>query len=458
MTAPRHLEPVFKLDDGTALEPQTLDSRDLFSWPRLRAAVLIDTLGRVQAFFPDDRLVDVDRLNNSLGRELRAIGLADMGRLRRKYQVREIPPLPSMTRFETAVDDSVETLEPIRFYSGQGHEDLQLSNEQYRQLLGRVRWLEFTQRLSDINVNRQSPDRDEDQLRHAVQNFTGLRIRQRLDDTLEIPPMPETAQKILRLRMNPNAEVGDLADIVENDPSLAAQVVSWASSSFYASQTPVSSIYDAIMRVLGFDLVMNLAMGLSLGRTLKQPRDQPEGFIGYWTQAIWVAQATSVVISLMPRRERPTFGLSYLAGLLHNFGYLVLAHVFPPHFSLICRYTEVNPHVPVEFVEQHLLGITREQIGGILMDLWNMPEEVVVAIRHQKNADYDGAHQGYANALCLARALLAERGIPLGPPQSIPDELYERLNVPRERLGEEMDALLENADQVASMAGMLSTG
>ena len=457
MTVPKHLESLFKTEDD-AIVPENLSSLDMPATPRVRAAMLTDTLGRLQAFFPDDRLLDVDRLNQSLARELRALSLSDMGRLRRKYQVREVPPLPGLTHFETAVDSSVRSLDRVRFYSGQGDDDLAVSGEEYQRLLGQVRWLDFTRHLSEINVNRQSPDQDETQLREALQSFTGLRIRQRLDDTLEIPPMPETAQKVLHLRMNPNAEVGDLADIVENDPSLAAQVVSWASSSFYASQTPVSSIYDAIMRVLGFDLVMNLAMGLALGRTLKQPQDQPEGFIGYWTQAIWMAQATSVVISMMPRRERPTYGLCYLAGLLHNFGYLVLAHVFPPHFSLICRYTEVNRHVPEEFVEHHLIGITREQIGGILMDLWNMPEEVVTAIRHQKNPDYQGEHAAYANALFLARAILVERGIPLGPRLDVPDELYQRLNIPRERLAEEMDTLLENADAVASMAGMLSTG
>ncbi|VVQ30227.1 hypothetical protein PS943_01726 [Pseudomonas fluorescens] len=47
----------------------------------------------------------------------------------------------------------------------------------------------------------------------------------------------------------------------------------------------------------------------------------------------------------MPRTERPEAGLTYLVGLLRNFGYLLLAHVFPPHFSLICRHLEVNPHL-----------------------------------------------------------------------------------------------------------------
>ncbi len=112
--------------------------------------------------------------------------------------------------------------------------------------------------------------------------------------------------------------------------------------------------------------------------------------------------------------------------------------------------------MPHELVEHHLIGITREQIGGVLMDLWNMPEEVVAAIRHQNNPGYQGEHAAYANALYMARALLVERGVKLGPQLPVPDELYERLNIPRERVAEEMDILVENSDSVASMAGMLA--
>ena len=456
MTLPKHLEKFLQTEQGP-VEAERVSSTQSDTEPRVRMALLNDTLGRYRVIFPDNAMVDVDRLNQSLGRELRALSLKEIGRLRQKHQMREIAPLPAITHFETAVDEEVASLSRIRFYSGQGDEDLVLTPEAYQALLGRIHRFPFTRALTDIPVNVHAPEQDEAQLRSALKNFTGLRIRQRLDDTLEIPPLPETAQRILHLRMNPNAEIGQLADIVEADPSLAAQVVSWASSSFYAAQTPVKSIYDAIQRVLGFDLVMNLAMGLALGRTLEQPRDQAEGYVGYWTQAIWMAQATSVIIAMMPRRERPVFGLAYLGGLLHNFGYLVLAHVFPPHFSLMCRYTEVNRHVDNSYVEHHLLGITREQIGGTLMDLWNMPEEVTAAIRHQKNPDYQGEHAIYANALYLARALLIERGIPLGPPMTVPESLYERLNLSPERLGEELDVLLENADSVRSMAGMLSS-
>src|SRR5699024_119885 len=121
----------------------------------------------------------------------------------------------------------------------------------------------------------------------------------RLEDTLEIPPLPETAERIIQLRVNPNAAMADLVDIVESDPALAAQVVSWASSSSYAGAGDVRSVYDAVSRVLGFDTVMNLAMGLALGRPIKLPQHHPHGYASYWQQATWQAHATGILASMM---------------------------------------------------------------------------------------------------------------------------------------------------------------
>ncbi len=145
----------------------------------------------------------------------------------------------------------------------------------------------------------------------------------------------------------------------------------------------------------------------------------------------------------MPRAERPEAGLTYLAGLLHNFGYLLLAHVFPPHFSLICRHQEVNPHLGHSHIEQHLLGITREQIGSWLMRFWDMPEELAVALRFQEDPDYDGPLAVYANLLCLTLRLLRQRQIGSGPSQEIPDSLLARLQISRDKAEEALDKVLQ---------------
>lgn len=448
------LQKIFSATEGDPLEPR--ESCTAARNSTLRMAFLRDEQGPLQVIHRYDQLLDLDQLNRSLGRKLNSLPRKELARLKQRHQMRILPALPGLTGFTTVVDRGASQPTKVALEDGSGEGYLLLLQKDYQRLLAGAQWLDCARPLSEIPINLSAPEQDESQLHQALQRFTGLRIQQRLDDTLDIPPLPETAQRILHLRMNPNAEVGELADIVESDPSLAAQVVSWASSSFYASQSPVKSIYDAIMRVLGFDLVMNLAMGLALGRSLKQPGDAPEGFIGYWNQAIWMAQATASLVALMPRRERPEFGLAYLGGLLHNFGYLVLAHVFPPHFSLICRHSEANQHLDSGYSEQHLIGVTREQIASELMQLWQMPPQVVTAIRQQKNPDYNGEDAIYARLLYLARALLIERGVPLGPPMAIPEGIYQSLSLKPEKVAEEIDMLVEQSDHVRIMAGMMN--
>ncbi|HAG20448.1 MAG TPA: histidine kinase, partial [Pseudomonas sp.] len=142
------------------------------------------------------------------------------------------------------------------------------------------------------------------------------------------------------------------------------------------------------------------------------------------------------------REQRPEPGLSYLAGLLHNFGYLVLAHVFPPHFSLICRHLEANPHLSHGHVEQHLLGITREQIGAWLMRLWGMPEELAAALRFQNDPGYDGEDAAYPNLVCLAVRMLRNRGIGSGPDAEVPQQLFDRLGITREKANDAIAKVL----------------
>jgi HD-like signal output (HDOD) protein len=100
--------------------------------------------------------------------------------------------------------------------------------------------------------------------------------------------------------------------------------------------------------------------------------------------------------------------MTYLGGLLHNFGYLLLAHVFPPHFSLICRHLEVNPHVSHSLIEQHLLGISREQMGAWLMRFWGMPDELAIAVRYQHDPAYTGVDAAVSESCVRSPGLVAQ--------------------------------------------------
>lgn len=419
-----------------------------------RSVILKDRKGMLQAIIPVDCMLDLALLNQVTGRELRAISDAELLELIEKKSLRSLPALPQITGLPTVVDEAVFAHPEVLLESGGETGFLRLQQQDFRHMVrGTV--------IGDISapipsVRHASPEQDAESIAQAVGQFTSKRIQQRLEDTLELPPLPETAQRIIRLRVKPDSDIKELSDIVEIDPSLAAQVVSWAASPYYAAPGKIKSVHDAIVRVLGFDLVMNLALGLALGKTLKIPDDQARGFSSYWHQAVYTAATVEELVKLIPAQSRPHMGMACLSGLLHNFGYLILAEVFPPYFSSICRLQEANPHIGHNALEHHLIGIDRDQLSAWLMNLWTMPDEVIMALRHQNNPNYDGDNASYANLLFLATRLLKQHGIGDAPLEEIPAAILERLELSMDDVLLAAENVVACAEEIQSIASAMS--
>jgi HD-like signal output (HDOD) protein/prolyl-tRNA editing enzyme YbaK/EbsC (Cys-tRNA(Pro) deacylase) len=432
------------------------DDETLPAAQKVQAILVHDPVGALLILFPQSLLLDLNRITELTGRKLTAVSQEHLDQMLGRNKLLTLPALPALTSSPCLYDERVLQEETVLIDSGEPGLLLEIMRDDFKALLSKASAARFGEEVASVQPNLTRPDDDREEITKAVQNFTARRIQQRLEATVEIPPLADTAQKIIKLRVDPNATIDDITGVVETDPALAAQVVSWAASPYYGSAGKIRSVEDAIVRVLGFDLVINLALGLALGKTLELPKDHPQHATPYWQQSIYTAAVIEGLTRAMPRAKRPESGLTYLAGLLHNFGYLLLAHVFPPHFSLICRQIEVNPHLHHSYVEQHLLGITREQIGSWLMRNWDMPEELATALRFQHDPHYDGDHSAYANLVCLAVRLLRKEGIGSGPMESIPDELFERLELPREKAQDVVHKVLEAEVMLRELASQFN--
>jgi len=438
----------------------TQQAAQIYSEPTnpVRVVLLHDGRGRGQVVVPVSHLLDLKLLNSLVERELVPMRQADIVALTRAGKLTQVESAPVFFLLPTILDEAVAAHAECQFeivtVDGIERQQVALSTvrEALRESTYRVRAIRCKVPGEQLQLRPPASANDLDQIFNSIRNFTTLRIKQRLEETLEIPPLPQTAQRIITLRANPDATVSELAAIVESDASLAAQVVSWASSPYYAAPSKIRSVQDAIMRVLGFDLVSNLALGMALGNTLAMPKDCPDGFTPYWQQSVFCSTAVEALVKLMPPAKRPSVGLASLSGLLHNFGYLVLAHTFPPHFASICRYVEANPQISHTAIDHHLLGVTREQISAWLMQLWNMPPEVSVALRFQNESDYEGEHCVYAHLIFIAMRILRHHGIGDVPPEEIPLALYQRYDLDPVKVAAAIDKVIASSEDIKKMA------
>ncbi len=400
---------------------------DLQPSQKIRVVHLADHTGRLQVLFPESSMLDIAAISRITKRRFEPIAHSHSN------GDALIKPNSVMTILEA--DMLAGSYFSIRTKSNGQRRDIS-SSELEKLFSGPLN--SFNNISIDAPLIKEPVDNhedDEEQILQALGRFQSIRLKQRLEETLDIPPLPASSHKIIRLSSDSSSSTDELCDVIALDPSLAAQVVSWASSPYYGAPGSIESVEDAIIRVLGFEMVMNLALGLSMKNAFKTPEEGPRHYQDFWLDSVTNAVLVESLVKAMPAEKRPKIGHAYLAGLLHNFGFLAISTILPPHFSILSRYQEANSHLPAELIEMQILHFTKEQLGSWLLRYWSLPDNIWTAIRYSKKPHYYGEHAILAKLLYVSHQLrndleiepevLSQIGLSLEQAEACQQEVYQ---------------------------------
>ncbi|WP_164503692.1 aminoacyl-tRNA deacylase and HDOD domain-containing protein [Pleionea sediminis] len=417
----------------------------------LRSVLMQGNKGKYLVTLPYEYLLDFEVLKRITNEDFSVITAPHSSSVIKGCAVGNHPPLSELFYVNGIVDESVFELDEVYIESGSESSILKLDKSAIESLFKSAQRLSFACGPERLYSGRNA----QQDMSETVNQFTPIRIKQRVDETFDLPAMPEIAQEIMKLRVDPSADAKKLGDIVKKDPSLAAQIISWASSPYYGYKGTIDSVETAISRVLGFDLVMNLALGISIGKSFNVPEDGPLGVHSFWQQAVYSASLVEKLCLLIPPKRRPERGLSYLSGLLHNFGHLLLGHLFPPQFNLINRYIEANPNIPLDDIEHFVMGMSHQEIGAWLMQNWHMPDELIVAVRWHHKEEFWSKHAVYSNLVLLAGRLLKRIDLGDATGDLLPQATLENLQLDEEMVNESFKQLLDERDTLDLMSKQL---
>jgi HD-like signal output (HDOD) protein len=193
----------------------------------------------------------------------------------------------------------------------------------------------------------------------------------------QLPPLSATAMRLLEILSNDNLSLEYLAKVIGQDPTVTARILGVANSAYFGQTNPIHSVEEAIIRVLGLNMVKSLAFSIALSGVFNAARCKDFDLETYWFRSLSTAMLSREICRNQEDSMQPELDSVYLAGLLFDIGTLVLVHLFPDDYAKVIHQFRETPTADFHQLEETFIGISSQQAGAWLTDRWHLPPVVV---------------------------------------------------------------------------------
>lgn len=225
---------------------------------------------------------------------------------------------------------------------------------------------------------------DADLLEAAISDAYALR-RHMSDDALrelvgridQLPTLPDTYTALTEELGSPSSSLARVGEIVRGDVAISAKILQLVNSSYFGLPVHVTDVSHAVA-LLGLNVVKPLVLssGLfaqfapgSLGR-FSLPH-----LVDHSAQVALAARCVAQLEGAAPE----DCDHSFMAGMLHDLGQLVLAKNFTAQYDQLREHAQQSGESLHE-LESAEFQANHADIGAYLLGLWGLPTPIVEAI------------------------------------------------------------------------------
>lgn len=233
-------------------------------------------------------------------------------------------------------------------------------------------------------------------------------LRQAINKLDALPAVPAIAQRLLALDLNTEEGERKLLVLIEEDPLISAKIVGLANSAMIGASRRISTVKDSAM-LLGVKRVQSVAIGIAIMTLMAKTKTSKFSMQDLWLHSIGISFAMLAIARFIPQKVRPHEDELFLAGMLHDIGFMALAYLDPELSDRLHACLAEEPERPIVEIEKTILNVGHEELGAELARHWNLPEEIISVIRHHHHPNTADASIGRA----LARIInIAEKLLP----------------------------------------------
>ncbi len=235
-------------------------------------------------------------------------------------------------------------------------------------------------------------------------------IRERVQSIETMPAIPAVFQPLLKLLSSSaeEAKVDEVVRLVSYDNSIAAQCLRVAGSPLFGLAQPPKSIKGAVIS-LGLRRVETILLTCCLGQAFPAKKWVLDPVV-FWRHSLGCAMVCRKFSEKLATADAEK---AYMAGLLHDIGFMVNCLVFSKEFATAME-RACQEEIPLDEAEQATMGFTHCDTGRALAEKWKLADDVIEVIAHHHAIEQSEKAHPLVALVHLSDLLCRMRGLGYG--------------------------------------------
>lgn len=219
-----------------------------------------------------------------------------------------------------------------------------------------------------------------------------------------IPTLPTLYNELQKELLNPDSTIENISRIIEKDVGMTAKILQLINSAFFGLKREITTTEEAV-NYLGLDIIRSLVLSIEVFEKYKHSTNKWFNMERLMNHSLTCANYAKIIAKDV-KMEKVLIGNSFMGGILHDIGKLLLVANLPKEYEQVAELVS-NKNARFFEAERLAFGASHARIGAYLLGLWGFPNNILEAVAFHHDPNTSARHSvspllavHVANGLC----------------------------------------------------------
>ena len=227
-----------------------------------------------------------------------------------------------------------------------------------------------------------------------------------IENLEDLPTLPQVAQRVVALSQDPKTSYRDLKTVILPDPPLAAKVMMMANSAFFHRRNKAKTLEEAIFTI-GLDNLVTICTGVGILDVFNRWGGGKVDRRQLWRHSVATA-FLSKSLELRKVLNKPDGPDIFLAGLLHDIGWIVIDKIVPEKMLAAIKAKEDSGRWSLE-MEKEYIGMDHAEAGALFLQKWQIPAAVIELVENHHTPEDSKQYPAQTAVVHISSILVQHR-------------------------------------------------